>query len=64
MKIKFFSQHFLMYVYEIQTVRGMRNEYLVLVYDTLKKWEEIVMVGSIKTEKYNLLTHTEVFLES
>jgi hypothetical protein len=64
MKVKFFNQPYLLYVYEIEKVHGSRDDYLLLIYDTPKTIEEMVMVGKIKKENYNLITYTEVFLES
>ncbi len=62
MKINFFSQHFLLYVSNITKVNGERKDYLVLIYDTPNRLDEVVMVGSIKISGTRLIIHTEVFL--
>jgi hypothetical protein len=62
MKIKFFSQHFMLYVYEITKVHGHRDKYLVLIHDTPAKWEEMAMVGKIERTRFRIIAHVEVFL--
>lgn len=62
MQINFFSQPYLLYIYEITKVNGSRNSYLLLGYDTPTKVEELVMVGSIKNESYGFFIHREVYL--
>lgn len=47
---------------EIDKVHESVHDYLVLVFNQSHNWEEVVMVGSIKKENYNLLTYTEVYL--
>jgi hypothetical protein len=62
MKINFFSQHFMLFVRDIEKVNGARSKYPVLIYETWDQWEEIAMVGRMERTHFNFLTHTEVFL--